>query len=95
MAFLVGEYNLLRDVALHNFVSEVPSHRVATESVDLKALLQREATGLKTNVHKPGAREVKMYSPLKIDCRQMDGVVFFCDQNNSPIFTDVMKTRSA
>ena len=32
--------------------------RVATESVDLKALLQRQTASLETDVHEPRAREV-------------------------------------
>ena len=47
MAFFVSENNLLCYVALNDFVREVPTHRVATECVDLKALLQREAASLR------------------------------------------------
>jgi len=43
---------------LDDFVSEVVAHRVATETVDLKTLLQRQTAGLKSNIHQPGAGEV-------------------------------------
>jgi len=58
MASLLGMHQLLRDVALHDFVREVPPHRLATSRVDLKALLQRQAAAFKTDVHEPGAGEV-------------------------------------
>src|SRR5258705_12070069 len=40
VAFLFRLNELFCDVALYNFVREVPTHRVATERVELKALLQ-------------------------------------------------------
>ena len=53
-------HELPRYVALNNFMREVPSHRVATETIDLKALLQRQTAGLEADVHEPGAREVSV-----------------------------------
>ena len=44
VAFLVSENDLPCDIALDNFVSEVLAHRVATDSVNLKALLECEST---------------------------------------------------
>lgn len=58
LAFLFRTDELLGDVALDDFVREVPPQGVATESLDLKALLQCQTAGLKTDVHQPGAREV-------------------------------------
>lgn len=58
MAFLFRLHELLCDVALDNFVREVPTQRVATQSLDLKALLQRQPAGLQANVHEPSTREV-------------------------------------
>lgn len=51
-------YELLRDVALDDFVREVAPHRVATEAVNLKALLQCETAGFKTNVHQSSAGKI-------------------------------------
>ena len=58
MAFLFRLNELLCDVALDHFVREIPTQGVATESVDLKALLQYQTARLEANVHEPGAREV-------------------------------------
>ena len=41
-----------------NFVGEVPTQRVATESIDLKALLQRQIAKLESDVHEPRARNM-------------------------------------
>ena len=60
VAFFFRLHELLGDVALHNFVSEIPAHRLATERIDLKALLQCKTAGLESNVHKPRAREVSV-----------------------------------
>src|SRR6266496_607710 len=49
---------LLRHVALDNFMREVPAYCLATERVNLKALLQCETARLQADVHEPGAREV-------------------------------------
>ncbi|HSE18280.1 MAG TPA: hypothetical protein VLB46_14580 [Pyrinomonadaceae bacterium] len=46
MAVLVSQNQLLGDVALNNFMIEVLTHRVATDSVDLKALLKYQPAGL-------------------------------------------------
>lgn len=58
VAFLFRTDELLSDVALDDLMSEVPTQRVATNSLDLKALLQGETTGLEADVHQTGAREV-------------------------------------
>jgi len=41
VALLIRHYQLFRNVALDHFMREVPSHRVAAQCVDFKALLQR------------------------------------------------------
>jgi hypothetical protein len=51
-------HQLPRNVALHDFMRKVTPHRLATSSVNLKTLLQREPASLKTNVHEAGAGEV-------------------------------------
>lgn len=58
VAFLIRENDLPRDIALDYLVREVPPHRVTTERVDLKALLQCKATSFKADVHESSAREV-------------------------------------
>src|SRR2546425_8362969 len=58
VAFLFRLNELVCDVTLHDLVSEVPTQGVATESVDLKALLQCQSARLEADVHQPGAREV-------------------------------------
>jgi hypothetical protein len=58
VAFLFRLHQLLSDVALHNFMSEVPSQRVATQRFNLKALLQRQSASLQPNIHQPSAGEV-------------------------------------
>jgi hypothetical protein len=58
LAFLFRLNELLCDVALDDFVREVPTQGVATESIDLKALLQCQTARLEADVHEPGAREV-------------------------------------
>ena len=58
MAILVSQDELLRDVALNNFMTEVVTHRVTTDRVDLEALLQTQSARRKTDVHKSSAREV-------------------------------------
>ena len=60
VAFLFRTDEFLGDVALNNFVREVPSHRLTTESIDLKALLQCQPARLKADVHEPGAGEVRV-----------------------------------
>ena len=60
MTFFFFLHELLGDVALNNFVSEVPTHRVAAERIDLKALLQRQTAGLESDVHQPRAREISV-----------------------------------
>lgn len=40
VAFLFRLNKLLSDLTLNHFLGEVPAHRIATERVDLKALLQ-------------------------------------------------------
>src|SRR5260370_10407972 len=42
VAFLLRLNELFCDVTLEDFVRKVPTHGVATESLDLKALLQRQ-----------------------------------------------------
>jgi hypothetical protein len=49
---------LLGDVTLDDFVREVPTEGIATESLDLKALLQCQTARLQPDVHESGAREV-------------------------------------
>jgi hypothetical protein len=51
LAFLFRTDELLCDVALDDFVREVPTQGVATESVDLKALLQCQTARLEADVH--------------------------------------------
>lgn len=58
LTFLFRLNELLCDVALDDLVSEVPTHGVTAESLDLKALLQRQTARLEADVHEPGAREV-------------------------------------
>src|SRR5688572_18473616 len=60
MTFLFRLHQLLCDVTLDDFVREVSPHGVATESVDLKALLQCQTASLEANVHEPSAREVSV-----------------------------------
>ena len=57
VAFLFRTDELLGDVALDDLVREVPTQRVATESLDLKALLQRQPASLEPDVHEPRAGE--------------------------------------
>ena len=64
VTFLFRLHELLGDVALNNFVSEVPTHRLAAERIDLKALLQLQPAGLESNVHQPRAREVSVSENL-------------------------------
>src|SRR5260370_27402089 len=58
VAFLFRLHELLCDVALDYFVSEVLAHGVATESIDLEALLQGQTASLNADIHEPGAREI-------------------------------------
>ena len=58
VAFFVCENDLPRDIALDYLVREVPSHRVATNSINFKALLQRQPASFKPDVHESRAREV-------------------------------------
>ena len=58
VAFLFRTDEFLGDVALDHFVREVPTQRVATESLDLKALLQHQTARLEADVHQPRAGEV-------------------------------------
>jgi hypothetical protein len=58
VAFLFRLHELLRYVTLNNLVREVPTLRIATDRVDLKALLQRQSTSLEADVHEPCAGEV-------------------------------------
>ncbi len=58
VTFLFRLHKLLGDVALNNFVSEIPTHRIATKRINLKALLQRQPAGFKTDVHQASAGEV-------------------------------------
>ena len=58
LTFLFRLNELLCDVALDDFVREVPTQGVATESLDLKALLQCQTSRLEADVHEPCAREV-------------------------------------
>ena len=60
MAFLFRLNELLCDVALDNFVREVMTQGLATESVDLKALLQGKAARLEAYVHESRAGKVSV-----------------------------------
>src|SRR5437870_9658370 len=60
VTFFFRLHELLGDVALNNFVSEVPTHRLAAESIDLKALLQSQSAGFEADVHQPRARAVSV-----------------------------------
>jgi|GEM_PF-3238322 len=60
MAILIAQNDFPRDIALDNLVREVPPHRVATDGIDLKALLKCKPTGLQPDVHEPRAREVSV-----------------------------------
>lgn len=51
VAFLFRLHELLRDVTPHNFVRKVLTLRLATLSINLKALLQSQTTSLEANVH--------------------------------------------
>jgi hypothetical protein len=55
VAIFVGENDLPCDIALHNFVIEVPPHRVATNSVKFKALLQCQSAGFESDIHESRA----------------------------------------
>src|SRR6267142_1546459 len=51
VAFLFRLNKLLRNVALDDFVREVPAQGVATKRLDLKALLQRQTARLESDIH--------------------------------------------
>src|SRR5205807_9189759 len=60
VTLLLRLHKLLGDVALNNLVSEVPTHGLAAESLDLKALLQCQTAALESDVHESSAREISV-----------------------------------
>ena len=58
MTFFFRRHELLCDVALNDFVREVPTQGIATKRLDLKTLLQCQTARLETDIHEPSPRKV-------------------------------------
>ena len=60
VAFSFGVSEFSSDVTLNDFMRKVLTHRLATDAVDLKALLQRKTASCEPDVHETSAREVSI-----------------------------------
>ena len=58
VALLFRLHEFPRDIALDDVVSKIPPQRIATEGLNLKALLQRQPASSEADIHEPRAGEV-------------------------------------